>query len=599
MFDVLKRELKRKPAQRKVPGNSAPAVPLREPPGSPGSGIIALQQTSGNLAVQRMLKSGAIRASLRIGQPNDIYEQEADRVADEIMRMPEPGVQRQCSPGRKCPIREEKEKKRRIQPKPGHSSPERASVPYSIMSGLGSGQPLDHETRAFFGPRFGADFRDVRVHTGSMAAKSAGEISARAYTYGSDIVFGKNQYAPGSFEGRRLLAHELTHVIHQGGAESGFHEEAVTPPLIQKLNTGPVLQRAGCPCCVKSVEIKRIDLLNSGDLEGHVFFVEIGLDFTNTGTPGKCTLEWWEKRTYIPDSGENTPWENMVMKTPDGDTMKDWRGREDTSLLENRHSELQKKPDGVKEEEIEKEKEKEKTGSKKDRGSSFSKSPPIFTKKKTVNKFTSESNLRKNEFEKKKSGFNLDKLRLEQKCEDSKKERNISQEWKGYSEKEWKTFEKERTEFLEKEKKLEEQKRSEKDRLEEQKRLEEERLEEEDRLEKENLKVGQDIYGDLFGPSFEENVEEEKKERINEEMKFDGENIMNCGTNKFVILKDTPALTLGQESKDKTRTLEFIIRVNSSPKGVCPTDYKEVIAKQVLVREKNRINKNKSSFEYL
>lgn len=63
--------------------------------------------------------------------------------------------------------------------------------------------------------RFGHDFASVRVHTGSAAAQSAQDVNARAYTVGNDIVFGTNQFAPGSLEGRRLLAHELTHVAQQ------------------------------------------------------------------------------------------------------------------------------------------------------------------------------------------------------------------------------------------------------------------------------------------------------------------------------------------------------------------------------------------------
>jgi hypothetical protein len=65
---------------------------------SPTDRILFLQRTIGNQAVQRMIKSGTLQAKLRIGQPEDIYEQEADRVADAVMRMPEPGVQRQVEP---------------------------------------------------------------------------------------------------------------------------------------------------------------------------------------------------------------------------------------------------------------------------------------------------------------------------------------------------------------------------------------------------------------------------------------------------------------------------------------------------------------------
>src|SRR5580658_8448041 len=78
------------------------------------------------------------------------------------------------------------------------------------------GQPLDAATRAFFEPRFGHDFSKVRLHTDGQAAESARAVNALAYTVGQDIAFGEGQYAPAAAEGRRLLAHELTHVVQQG-----------------------------------------------------------------------------------------------------------------------------------------------------------------------------------------------------------------------------------------------------------------------------------------------------------------------------------------------------------------------------------------------
>jgi hypothetical protein len=80
-----------------------------------------------------------------------------------------------------------------------------------------AGQPLDGETQRFFSTRFGHDFGSVRVHADAAAAQSARSINALAYTVGHDIVFGGGQYAPNTNAGKRLLAHELTHVVQQGG----------------------------------------------------------------------------------------------------------------------------------------------------------------------------------------------------------------------------------------------------------------------------------------------------------------------------------------------------------------------------------------------
>jgi len=78
-----------------------------------------------------------------------------------------------------------------------------------------SGQPLDAETRAFFEPRFGHDFSNVRIHADARAAESSRSVNAAAYTVGSNIVFGSGRYSPGTQAGRHLLAHELTHVVQQ------------------------------------------------------------------------------------------------------------------------------------------------------------------------------------------------------------------------------------------------------------------------------------------------------------------------------------------------------------------------------------------------
>jgi hypothetical protein len=81
-----------------------------------------------------------------------------------------------------------------------------------------AGQPLDSDTRRFFAARFGHDFANVRVHADAAAAESAHSVNALAYTVGRDIVFGAGQYAPNTSIGKRLLAHELTHVVQQRGA---------------------------------------------------------------------------------------------------------------------------------------------------------------------------------------------------------------------------------------------------------------------------------------------------------------------------------------------------------------------------------------------
>lgn len=87
------------------------------------------------------------------------------------------------------------------------------SIVQEVLSS--SGQPLDSDTRTFMEPRFGHDFSQIRVHTDEQAVESAQAVNALAYTVGQDVVFGEGQYAPETIEGKRLLAHELTHVVQQ------------------------------------------------------------------------------------------------------------------------------------------------------------------------------------------------------------------------------------------------------------------------------------------------------------------------------------------------------------------------------------------------
>jgi hypothetical protein len=91
------------------------------------------------------------------------------------------------------------------------------------LGGLGAGSRLGPSERSFFEPRFGRGLDHVRVHTGPQAALSARRLSSLAYTVGNDIVFGAHQYAPETSEGRRLLAHELTHTVQQSDGRAHAH----------------------------------------------------------------------------------------------------------------------------------------------------------------------------------------------------------------------------------------------------------------------------------------------------------------------------------------------------------------------------------------
>jgi hypothetical protein len=102
------------------------------------------------------------------------------------------------------------------------AGPAGGPVPSDVETGIeaarGGGSALDSVVRARMEQGFGSDFSGVRVHAGSEAASLSGALGARAFTTGQDVFFGAGQYDPGSSGGRELLAHELTHVVQQGGA---------------------------------------------------------------------------------------------------------------------------------------------------------------------------------------------------------------------------------------------------------------------------------------------------------------------------------------------------------------------------------------------
>jgi hypothetical protein len=189
---------------------------------SAGHSLLKLQGSLGNQALQRVIDSPYIQAKLQISTPGDPFEQQADHVAEQVMRMPESKIQRACACGDTCSKCEAGQKHQLLQTKRvGASESGPITAPPIVHQGLASpGQPLDVATRAFFEPRFGQDFSRVRVHSDATAEQSARAVSANAFTVGQNIVFGPSRFAPNTDEGRRLLAHELTHVVQQSGVPS-------------------------------------------------------------------------------------------------------------------------------------------------------------------------------------------------------------------------------------------------------------------------------------------------------------------------------------------------------------------------------------------
>jgi hypothetical protein len=309
---------------KKNPAASKTRQDLSQSLETPVKQILYLQQTVGNRAVNRL-----IQAKFKVGPPNDIYEKEADRVADKVMKMPHPVsraplqrldekedeaqtkpladtitpvirrktedeekeaqtkqfIQREAEEkedeGQAKPLiqREAKEKEEQGQAKPliqregedkeeegqakpliqreaedkeeqgqakpllqrqageGSSGQVSSGLENRLSASKGGGQPMSSDTRSFMEPRFGADFSDVRIHTDTSAVQMNKDVNAQAFTTGKDIYFGSGNYNTDTSRGKRLLAHELTHVVQQGSA--------VQRKKLVNQSSPEVIQRAG------------------------------------------------------------------------------------------------------------------------------------------------------------------------------------------------------------------------------------------------------------------------------------------------------------------------------------------------------------------
>jgi hypothetical protein len=231
----------RKPTATEQRPAALPRTPAVKADARPVAAARSLQQRLGNrgtqaLAAQVVARSGrpggtptggAAAGQLSLSQPGDAHEREAESVADKVMGMTDTSttLPRGSAPAgaviqRRCAACEEEGNEPQVRRQEASAAAPHIAPPVSagIDALKGGGSPLPAPSRAFFEPRFGANFDKVRVHTDSRAADTASAINARAFTVGSEIAFANGEYSPDSQAGRRLLAHELTHVVQQGQA---------------------------------------------------------------------------------------------------------------------------------------------------------------------------------------------------------------------------------------------------------------------------------------------------------------------------------------------------------------------------------------------
>ena len=150
-----------------------------------------------------------IQPKLKVNAPKDHYEQEADRIADEVLRQKMPGEDERLAIQAKA-----------SQQTTGSKPEVNEEIEDRLSRSKGSGNPISDQLRAFVGPRMQFDFSKVRIHSDNEAAWMNQALGAQAFTHGRDIYFGAGQYNPQSTAGKRLLVHELTHTIQQGISSS-------------------------------------------------------------------------------------------------------------------------------------------------------------------------------------------------------------------------------------------------------------------------------------------------------------------------------------------------------------------------------------------
>lgn len=196
--------------------------------------VLQLQRLVGNRATGQLLgreeqpmkplkpfmPKTAIQPKLKVGPANDKYEQEADRMADQVMRLPTQTDAPQQKPIDTVQRQAEEDE---LQMKPIETiQRDGGGAGFTVnnqfqdeLKRSGSGQPLPNDIQADFGSKMGADFSGVRVHTDSQAADLNRQIQAKAFTHKNHIYMGAGQYNPNTVQGKRLLAHETTHTIQQ------------------------------------------------------------------------------------------------------------------------------------------------------------------------------------------------------------------------------------------------------------------------------------------------------------------------------------------------------------------------------------------------
>ncbi|MBN2535250.1 MAG: DUF4157 domain-containing protein [Spirochaetales bacterium] len=193
---------------------------------SPPDSDMTLQKMVGNQEVKKMFEQELIQARLYLNNAMDNYELEADKIADQVVSVKESTI-------------------KNIQKKNTGKNIKAEQIKAKNTTFKSSGQPLQKHIRDYYEPRFGVDLGNVNVHSDSNADRLAKAINARAFTLGNDIFFAKGEYSPETGKGKKLIAHELTHVLQQGKERNNtiIQRKEDNISIFNKLGNGNPLDR--------------------------------------------------------------------------------------------------------------------------------------------------------------------------------------------------------------------------------------------------------------------------------------------------------------------------------------------------------------------
>lgn len=280
-----------------------------------------------------------VQSKLTIGQPNDPYEQEANRMADQMVKTPQSRpaqIQRKCAACEKDEIQRQPMQEDALQTEVSPGGPIRpsAQVESTIQQTRGQGSRIDDQTKGHMEHHFGADFSHVNIHTGNTAVQLNKELNANAFTVGNDVYFNEGKYSPHTSRGQHLLAHELTHTLQQGASRPGINQSLSKNTIAGDWKIGargkPNPLKPGGKTDIQIVAEAFKQLCPLTSLSGDLIKLDMASPVPASNKKGCDCLR--EVETHMPGAKTKTPVINL-----DPDIWSNHKGTRDPIVINIRH----------------------------------------------------------------------------------------------------------------------------------------------------------------------------------------------------------------------------------------------------------------------